>query len=176
MEPMRRQDETWNPFERRAALAWEEELARLEVEWEEQGLPSYGPELTAIASRIAYAGEYPETLYRIATVVSRLPDDVQTFVFTSCFFVSISGLAGPVGLAAAPVRLPCDRPWVIALRNSLPPEDALGIIAHEIAHAWLGPDVPVAQIPSDSEARANKQAAMWGFPPRIRGFYPEAVF
>ena len=101
---------------------------------------------------------------------------MQTFVFTGCFFVSISGLVGPVGLAAAPVRLPCDRPWVITLRNSLPPQGALGIIAHEIAHAWLGPNVPVAQIPSDSETRADEQAAMWGFPPTLRGSYPEAVF
>ena len=97
---------------------------------------------------------------------------MQTFVFTGCFFVSISGLVGPVGLAAAPVRLPCDRPWVITLRNSLPPQGALGIIAHEIAHAWL----PVAQIPFGSEARANEQVAMWGFPLTLRGPYPEAVF
>ena len=90
--------------------------------------------------------------------------------------MSLSGPDGLVALAAAPVRLPCDRPWVIALRNSLPPEDALGDIAHEIAHAWLGPDVPLAQIPDDSEVRAEEQAEAWGFPQTSHGPYPEAVF
>jgi hypothetical protein len=169
-------NKTWSPFERRASIAWEQEMSRLAAEWEEHGLPSYEPECTAIGSRIAYAGECPETLYRIALVVSRLPDEVQTFVFTRCFFVSLSGLNGPVGLAAAPVRLPCDRPWVIGLRNSLPRADALGVIAHEIAHAWLGPNVPLAQIPSDSEARADEQAEAWGFAQTSTGPYPEAVF
>jgi hypothetical protein len=166
----------WSPFERRATVAWEQELSRLAAEWEEHGYPSYGPELRTVASRIAYAGEYPETWYRIAAVVSRLPAEVQRFVFTRCFFVSISGLDGPVGLAAAPVRLPCDRPWVLALRNSLPPEDAPGVIAHEIAHAWLGPNVPLAEIPADSDVRADAQAEAWGFPRTSEGPYPEAVF
>jgi hypothetical protein len=173
---MRETKKRSSAFERRATVAWEQEVSRLAAEWEEHGFPSYGPELTTVASRIAYAGEYPETLYRVAAVVSRLPAGVQRFVFTRCFFVSISGVNGPVGLAAAPVRLPCDRPWVLVLRNSLPPEDAPGVIAHEIAHAWLGPDVPLAEIPADSEVRADAQAEAWGFTQITHGPYPEAVF
>ncbi len=34
----------------------------------------------------------------------------------------------------------------------------------------LGPNVPLVQIPTNSEARAHEQAAMWGFPWTSHGF------
>ena len=40
----------------------------------------------------------------------------------------------------------------------------------------LGPNVPLVQIPTNSEARAHEQAAMWGFPWTSHGFTQEVLF
>lgn len=52
--------------------------------------------------------------------------------------------------------------WIIVLTEELPTNDAHGIIAHEIAHAWLRHD-RFADHPEDCETKAANLTREWGF-------------
>jgi len=101
----------------------------------------------------------------ITKTVAKLPDDVRHFVYDSCSFLSVQlGLTWP----------PDDR-WKIILDDSmaddLDPSDVESVIAHEIAHAYLGhsvftlpelnPSGKYATSPVEVEAR--ELAEQWGF-------------
>ena len=56
--------------------------------------------------------------------------------------------------------------WLIFLADDLPFIDTPGIVAHEIAHAWLGHDKLSAEFTAVVETDAANLTASWGFPGR----------
>jgi hypothetical protein len=56
--------------------------------------------------------------------------------------------------------------WLVVLSEYLEGGEGEGIVAHEVAHAWLGHD-PAICLDGDEEAEneiaASKLAAEWGF-------------
>ena len=98
--------------------------------------------------------------------IHRLPTDVREFVFEKCYFETMDGMCGTVFRSSSLAY-----EWVILLGE--PPdgdmfsEDSIGIVAHEIAHAFLGHDslagMAGKEVPPDHETQACALAAQWGF-------------
>ena len=53
--------------------------------------------------------------------------------------------------------------WLILLEENLTEKDARSIIAHEIAHAWLGHNRLAADTDASVEIEAVRQVKQWGF-------------
>ncbi len=93
--------------------------------------------------------EFERTLERVQ---KRLPADVLAFALTRCVVVAVGEdiHAQTLEPNAAPDL------WIIVLREN---EREESIVAHEIAHAWLGHRGNSAE--NEQEARA--QVLSWGF-------------
>ncbi len=113
-----------------------------------------------------YYGDDPLLLTRITNTIRNLPADVAAFAIDRCAFVSVGRVAAgwtlPGRIGVHPSQRRSRNMWIIVLLESLPPEDANGAIAHEIAHAWLGHDMIVG-LPEDGETQAASMVAEWGF-------------
>lgn len=114
-----------------------------------------------------YYGEDIDTKQTIVEGVARLPLEVQEFVLDRCCFASVGRnalaqvLPGRVGLH--PVEQKASNMWIIILTEGFrPDEDNRGMVAHEIAHAWLGHD-RLGEPPPDCEDQAANLAKQWGF-------------
>lgn len=132
--------------------------------------------LEGIHYRIAYLGESEFTRAHIANAVSRLPGDVQDFACERCRFVSVGEgamgitLPGSIGVNAHEKR--SRNMWIIVLDDRIPVEELDGVVAHEIAHAWLGHN-RCEEVTVDDEVAAATLTREWGF--TGRGADPEAA-
>ena len=107
-----------------------------------------------------------------AEVVHRLPDEVRDWLLddTNHVFIGGSGQWGEffdvwVHPTEFKEGFACLR--VVFLSEQLmamPKGDALFVIAHEIAHSWLGHGLDGARGGDEAEAAADAQAVTWGFP------------
>jgi hypothetical protein len=53
--------------------------------------------------------------------------------------------------------------WIVLLDERTPEDDMLGVVAHEIAHAWLGHDRCTPDgCPKDCEVQTANLVAQWG--------------
>jgi hypothetical protein len=96
----------------------------------------------------------------IARALDRLPADVLDFAITKCIFVS-AGSAQKNGQCLPKWCLHGD--WLILLNDQSP--DLETVIAHEVAHAWLGHGEE-GDFRSDTESmenQAREKACEWGF-------------
>jgi hypothetical protein len=92
----------------------------------------------------------------LARVLPRLPAEVRSFVADECRFLSLLG-GKPYGHCA-------DGLITLAL-SQLSDTEADCVVAHEIAHAWLGHGpMPDGAQRERQEREAQEQAAAWGFP------------
>jgi hypothetical protein len=114
-----------------------------------------------------WVGENEHMEHIIYETVMRLPDDVRAFVFDRVTFLSAAWGQAFRG------RDWSDS-WVVMLAPNLPAEDATGIVAHEIAHAWRGHGEGRVgygySVDEEQEACALVQA--WGFTGRGAVFEP----
>lgn len=107
---------------------------------------------------LTWYGEDAEMERVIVETLLRLPEDVRRFASEECLFVSVGG--GAHG-TANPLHFPEARDlWLIALSEVGPSDSLHSVVAHEIAHAWLGHRGQGAE---EDEAAAYKQAQAWGF-------------
>ena len=94
-----------------------------------------------VAYHIAYYGESPNTHRLIVETVVRLSEEVATFVYDRCCFVSVGdgayGLILPGRVGVHPIEKRSRNMWIIVLEDNMSAQDAQSIIAHEIACAWL---------------------------------------
>jgi predicted SprT family Zn-dependent metalloprotease len=88
---------------------------------------------------------------------ARLPQAIQAVVDHECHFLVYR--QGTHGLALHRDRLQ-DKPWLLVIEASVDAADAHGVVAHEIAHAWLGHRYGGS---ADEESAAPELAATWGF-------------
>ena len=111
----------------------------------------------------------------IRDVVSRLPDDVSSWVVENITFIdftSVSGLACHVALFPSEHR--CQAPLgdirlliIVTEQKDDSQDDVLHRIAHEIAHHWLGHHEGSAKDLAGYESQevaADSLANSWGFP------------
>jgi len=121
--------------------------------------------------KAVYYGRCAHTEQLITETVQRLEAKVRDFVLDRCRFVSVGNTAqalpGCVGIH--PFEQQAHNMWIIILEEGLHPNDdrrradeAHSIVAHEIAHAWLGHD-RLGNVPPDCEGQAADQARQWGF-------------
>lgn len=134
-----------------------------------------------LASPPDYLSDDENTERLIVRTISRLPPEVAEFAVSDCRFISIGrtaygvtfpGRVGAHGLLLAALKekrpLPEEAPtaprwkWVIVLSEHLPDNAAEGIIAHEIAHAFLQHD-RLGEAPADCEEQAASLVHDWGF-------------
>lgn len=101
----------------------------------------------------------------IVRTVARLPVEVREYVYEKCKFIDCGGnTRGHV----LPGYWLADAEWIIVLDagmlGDLDEESVMGVIAHEIGHAWLKDDFfnPPVAFP-DNEIRTANQARAWGF-------------
>jgi hypothetical protein len=103
----------------------------------------------------------------LAETLLCLPEEVAQFACDRCRFISSSGCYGmvlPGRLGVHPdTRAPEDDLWLILLASDLPEADAHSIVAHEIAHAWLGHDRLSPDLTPECEVEAATLTAQWGF-------------
>ena len=144
-----------------------------------------------VYDRIPFFGE--DDVKRLITkVILRLPEEVATYVFSRCVFTLFRGpdhgLCFPgrwfhpeeSDIADLVEELSGDsfaeltdrvrdrmgriQKWVIILSDDvLTMEDGDSIVAHEIAHAWLGHDTLSSVAIKDFESEACEQTREWGF-------------
>lgn len=98
---------------------------------------------------------------QITLTVAALPQEVREFVYEDCFFATVgAGISGQVLPRAI------DR-WLIlldaAMLNDYDEDECRGVIAHEIAHAYLGHVMNDPSLTIECEREAGAQAAAWGF-------------
>ena len=101
----------------------------------------------------------------ITLTVHRLPGKIRDYVYDSCTFLSIG--SGTYGQTFPPGWVPG---WLILLNGDalepLADEDAMSIVAHEIAHAWFAHslfDMDIHQRDAQIETEAINQTIAWGF-------------
>jgi len=110
-----------------------------------------------IAYDLNYWGGTDATWRLIVNTIARLPQDVRDFALEECAFLSVGvDILGTV----VPPRLTA-KVWFVLLADGLSAEDGPGIVAHEIAHAWLGHDFMAP--PANCEPEAANLVASWGF-------------
>lgn len=129
-----------------------------------------------VADRIVHlcGGSDDVTRILIETVL-RLPQKVGEYALDRCLFISVGvgGEAAP-GMCLPGSYLPQEggrrlrNLWLIVLSEDVPPEDAHGIVAHEIAHAWLRhhPSIRLEdtiEVAIKQEIDAVKLTRQWGF-------------
>jgi hypothetical protein len=93
----------------------------------------------------------------LVRALSRLPDDALEFVVDKCAFFSIGG--GSNG-QCLPSRFTGEAEWLILIDNDAP--DLETVIAHEVAHAYLGHGLEDAT-KEETEKQAREQVRAWGF-------------
>jgi hypothetical protein len=93
----------------------------------------------------------------VLEVASTLPPEVSAFVLARCVFVAIGRDAA--GLAVLPGQIGRNQ-WLIIIDDRLALEDVHGVVAHEVAHAWLRHSGLGLE---RHEREASRLAATWGF-------------
>lgn len=103
----------------------------------------------------------------VASAVSRVPEEVQTFATERCAFL---GLPEGCDGAVWPARIATDfdgsdeDAWIVLLDAPLPDDVAEAAVAHELAHAFLRHDGLDHQAdPVEVEREAAELASEWGF-------------
>jgi hypothetical protein len=124
--------------------------------------------LAEIADRLTYFGEGHETEQAIVSALVSVPAEVREFALDYCRFFSIGdGLLGPYvpGMVALdPATGSTDGVWLVVLAEGLEAEDAESIVAHELAHLWLGHEVGVESGRwNETEEAACELTRSWGF-------------
>ncbi len=112
-----------------------------------------------INERLDYWPPFGSLHTTLISTIRKLPEDVREFALENCFFLSMEeGVYGTIvsGAHASNIRWPMlehledeekirilnnlEHKWrkIILLRSETPKDDVESIIAHEIAHAYLG--------------------------------------
>ena len=112
-----------------------------------------------------WVGENEHMEHIIYEAVMRLPDDVRAFVFDRVIFLSAAWGQAFRGRDWSDA-------WLVMLAPNLPAEDATGIVAHEIAHAWRGHGEGRIGYSVDEEQEACALVQAWGFTGRGAVFEP----
>lgn len=124
------------------------------------------PELSEIYDHLAYYGENPAMQSLIAETVAHLAEEVRVFALDRCRFVSVgigaTGITLPGRIGVHYLEQESRNCWVIVLDDRVPHDQMHAMIAHEIAHAWLGHD-RLGEPPEDCERQAALLAKKWGF-------------
>lgn len=136
-----------------------EARARAEEEWETS---SEGVRYSLGAGPIMMGVSHDEIMDTLITMtVVALPQDVREFIYENCFFATVGNSIGGQVLPRA-----IDR-WLVLLDanmvNEYDVDECQGIIAHEIAHAYLGHKMDDPALTIECEREAGQQAADWGF-------------
>ncbi len=116
-------------------------------------------------SNVFYGGENTEMQLWIQSTLTKLPEEVAVFAIDRCRFISIgwgvAGLTFPGRIGVDDYESPLNV-WIIVLDDNISSEHVESVIAHEIAHAWLGHD-RIGDIPDDCEVVAANLTKEWGF-------------
>jgi hypothetical protein len=135
----------------RSAEAWGDLNQRVHEAW--------GRTLEGVASRLNLSfrvGENEHMEHIIYETVMRLPAEVQAFVFDHVGFFSPAWGQAFRGGDWSDV-------WLVMLAPNLPDQDATGVVAHEIAHAWRGHGEGRGLYSADEEQEACAFVRAWGF-------------
>lgn len=111
---------------------------------------------------VIYYDEDDKLRNAIASVLTALPEEVKEFVLEHCFILSTGEYTyGTVW----PGKIFKNISWVIVLNEKMPKSkgDRESIIAHEIAHAYLGHDQLNPDIEPECEIEACNLTKQWGF-------------
>ena len=123
--------------------------------------------LDEVAYDVEYLGYDNATEVLICETVVRLPSDVAEFVFDRCRFVSVGkaalGTVLPGYVGTHPLEKRNDNMWLVVLGEEFKEKDAHSIVAHEIAHAWLGHDRLAKDVTVEVEVEACRLVQEWGF-------------
>lgn len=112
------------------------------------------------ANLAGYMGADADTHHAIVRAVSRLPQVVAQFVVDSCVFFSVGEA---VYGQCLPARFVEGKDWIIVVDEGFP-GDVEALVAHEVAHAYLGHSIGEPLGDEETERRAREQAVAWGFP------------
>ncbi len=120
---------------------------------------AYQRTLEGVASALDLSfgvGENEQVAHVIYEAVMRVPDDVREFVCDRVIFLSAAWGQAFRGQDWS-------ERWIILVAPELPAEDATGVVAHEIAHAWRGHGERVGGYSPEEEREACALARAWGF-------------
>jgi hypothetical protein len=131
-------------------------------EWQQQNIrehESWQRTLEGVAYRLDLGfliGENDALAHVIYETMMRLPDEIREFAHDHVVFLS-----GAWGQAFR--GNDWSDKWILLLAPELPEDDATGIVAHEIAHAWRGHGARRGGFTPEEEREACHIALVWGF-------------
>lgn len=110
------------------------------------------------ANHARYFGADPATREALVNALSRLPDDARRFAIDKLVFVSCGGgLNGQ----CLPSRFIAEADWLVLIYDRA--QDLETVIAHEVAHAYLGHSIGDYMSDEETERQAREQVRAWGF-------------
>ncbi|MGD2217931.1 MAG: hypothetical protein PVJ64_14330 [Gemmatimonadales bacterium] len=100
---------------------------------------------------------------RITETLMRLPERPREYALDNCFFLGVGyGMCVGTSIVCMTGREVPPKKFLVVVRDEIPDDDVHSVIAHEIAHAWLGHDMG-PNVPQSGEVEAAKLVAEWGF-------------
>jgi hypothetical protein len=118
-----------------------------------------------VVGRLKYIGESEDARRIIASAISQLPDDVQEFALDGGF-LSVGDPAAGFYVSRENLRYLAEGvPWLVILSDVVDYEDMESLVAHEIAHLWLGHDTGAVGLEAFAAAEEAAAALVktWGF-------------
>jgi hypothetical protein len=113
------------------------------------------------ANSVRYFSFQPETKEALVRVLSRVPRDALEFAIHKCVFLSSGGKEIGLNGQCLPTRFIGEADWLILIYDDAP--DIETVIAHELAHAYLGHSLGEPMSDEETEAQAREQTRAWGF-------------
>jgi hypothetical protein len=134
----------------------------------EQGRPDLDRDvIEEVHARAHYFGESILAERAVVRALARLPEDAREFALDHCRFISVGHALGfylPAQVALDLATESTDGVWLVFLGDGEEPDDAESIVAHEVAHLWLGhpPTVDSREWLGNDRAVCDL-ARSWGF-------------
>ena len=129
--------------------------------------PQTTEDLDAVHYDLAYFGADGQLERVLVDTIARLPEDVRQFALDHCRFLSVGRVShgmvfrGSIGVDYVTKR--SDAVWLVLLFEDVGEDDIHCMVAHEIAHAWLGHSALDPNVPKDAEIVTANLVAEWGF-------------
>lgn len=122
--------------------------------------------LNDIRYKLHYYGDDGSLESTIVAVIAKLPPDVQEFVGDRCRFLSVGRVCWGMTMRQMICEIDAkevEDKWLILLEEQTPAEQIESVVAHEIAHAWLGHDRYDPDLLPECEVEAALLTREWGF-------------
>jgi hypothetical protein len=124
-------------------------------------------DIETVSYQLQYWSDSSEVEGWLVETISRLPEEVAEFAVENCGYMSVGKSALAMVMPVEAFHSLTDdsngNMWLIFLDERCKKKDAHSMVAHEIAHAWLGHKRGDPNCPKTAEIDAANLTKEWGF-------------